>query len=159
MVLLQQELQESKLLVSHLPKFLFLNRKFEMQNFSKEKAKDKWDDWKSPVMYSHLFGYKFCIGIDANGYGSGRGKAIYVDVWSLRGEFDDKLEWPAEGQITIELINQRGGENAKGSSIFHWKKSSYLTRIKRNPGGFIEHCNLGLFLANDTLFFHIINIK
>ncbi len=157
------ELQESKLLVSHLPKFLLLNRKFEMQNFSKEKAKDKYNDWESPVMYSHLFGYKFCIGIDANGYGSGHDKSIRVDIWSLQGEFDDKLKWPVEGQITIELINQRGGENAKGTSTFIWnitqKKSSYPTQIERIPDGFIEHRNLGPFLTNDTLFFHIIDIK
>ncbi len=165
MVLLQQELRESKLLISHLP--IFLNTKFEMQNFSKEKAKDKYSNWKSPVMYSHVFGYKFCIGIDANGCASGRGKAIRVEIWSLRGEFDDKLKWPAEGRITIELINQRGGENVKGTSIFYWnksanptqKKSSYIKQIKRIPDGFIEHCNLGPFLANDTLFFHIIDIK
>ncbi len=157
MVLLQKELQESKLLISHLSKFL--NKKFEMQNFSKEKAKDKVSDWKSPVMYSHLFGYKFCIGIDANGYGNGHHRAIRVDIWSLQGEFDDKLKWPAEGQITIELINQRGGENAKGTRTFNWKKSTYLTQIERNYVGFIEHCNLGPFLANDTLFFHIIDIK
>ena len=50
-------------------RMLFMNYKFTMENFSKEKAKDLYDDWKSPPMYTHLCGYKFRIGIDANGCG------------------------------------------------------------------------------------------
>ena len=46
---------------------------FTMDNFSKEKAKDKPGDWKSRPMYIYPFGYKFCIGIDANGRYAGRG--------------------------------------------------------------------------------------
>ncbi len=157
--LLQQELQESKQMISHCNDVLFLTRKFEMLNFTQEKVKGMVNYWRSPVMYSHLFGYKFYVGVDASGRFYGRGKAIDVEVRSLPGEFDDRLKWPAEGQITIELINQRGGENAKGTSIFKWKKSSFLTRIKRDCEGFIEHCNIGPFLANDTLFFHITDVK
>ena len=57
-----------------------LNRRFEMKNFSREKAKDKESDWKSPAMYTHVCGYKFCIGVDANGCrGVGHGNSIYVD--------------------------------------------------------------------------------
>ena len=43
--------------------------KFTMDDFSIEKAKNKYDDWKSPPMYTHPCGYKFCVGIDANGCG------------------------------------------------------------------------------------------
>ncbi len=157
--LLKQELQESKHMVSHCTNYLLLKRKFEMQNFSKEKASNKVREWRSPVMYSHLFGYKFCIGVDANGYGSGRGKAIDVNIRSLPGEFDDKLKWPAEGQITIELINQQGGENAEGTTKFSWRKSRFLISINRNCDGFIEHSSTDPFLVNDTLCFHIIDIK
>ena len=47
--------------LSELTRMTGLNRRFEMKNFSKEKAKDKPDDWKSPAMYTHACGYKFCI--------------------------------------------------------------------------------------------------
>ncbi len=157
--LLQQELLESKQMISHCNDVLFLTRKFETLNFTQDKVKGMVNYWRSPVMYSHLFGYKFYVGVDANGHFYGRGKAINVELRSLPGEFDDRLKWPAEGQITIELINQRGGENVKGTSFFKWKKSSFLTLIKRDCEGFIEHCNIGPFLANDTLFFHITDVK
>jgi len=38
---------------------LFLNRRFEMRNFSVEKENGKLNDWKSPAMYTHVGGYKF----------------------------------------------------------------------------------------------------
>ena len=60
--------------------------KVTMENFTKEKAKDKWDDWKSPPMYTHPGGYKFCIGIDANGAGASRGKSVNVEVWMMKGQ-------------------------------------------------------------------------
>ena len=41
-----------------------------MRNFS---AKDKPGDWKSLAMYTHVGGYKFCVGVDADGYGQGHG--------------------------------------------------------------------------------------
>ncbi len=60
-------LQENQRRVSDLFNMTVLNRRFEMKNFSLEKAKDKLDDWMSPAMYTHVCGYKFCIGVDANG--------------------------------------------------------------------------------------------
>ncbi len=162
--MLQQELQGSKQILSLCSKYLILNRKFEMQNFSKEKKRDDYSKWKTPAMYSNIFGYKFCIGVYANGYRAWRGKAIEVGLWSMPGEFDHLLRWPAEGEITIELINQQGGENAKGSVTFTWKKPSlgiqeFRASIQRNMKGFINHSKLDPFLANDTLFFRITNIK
>ena len=43
-----------------IPSIIYLNRRFGMKNFSREKAKDKVDEWKSPAMYTHVCGYKFC---------------------------------------------------------------------------------------------------
>ena len=64
-----------------------------------------------------MSGYKFCIGVDANGRGLGHGKSIYVAVWGIPGEFDDQLKWPAKAKFTIELINQQGGENATCTTL------------------------------------------
>ncbi len=144
--------------------------KFVMNNFSKEKAKNKISDWKSPAMYTHVCGYKFCIGVDANGCGDGRGKSIRVDIWPMAGEFDDQLKWPAKAQFTVELINQQGGENAKCTSEkLTWSKpikqrffseSFIVLRIMIGLSGtFIEHSKLNEFLENDALHFLVSKVK
>ncbi len=46
---------------SYCTSIIGLKRRFVMKSFSKERAKNKPDDWKSPVMYTHVCGYKFCI--------------------------------------------------------------------------------------------------
>ncbi len=61
-------------------------------------------------MYTHQCGYKFCIGVDANSnllYT----RCVEIAVWSIPGEFDEFLKWPAKLKLIIELINQQGGEN------------------------------------------------
>ena len=100
--------------LSMMSSMIYLNRRFEMKNFSREKAKDKFSDWKSPAMYTHVCGYKFCIGVDANGCrGVGHGNSIWMDLWSMPGEYDDQLKWPANAKFTIELINQTGRRECK----------------------------------------------
>ena len=146
--------------LSMMSSTMILNRRFEMKNFSHEKAKDKYSDWKSPAMYTHVCGYKFCIGVDANGSGSGRGKFIWVDLWSMSGEYDDQLKWPANAKFTVELINQTGGENVRHSTTLDWKKPtgkynlvSYIHKY------FLEHSKLNSFLKNDTLYFYVSEVK
>ena len=95
---------------------MILKRNFEMKNFSQEKAKDKYGDWNSPAMYTHVCGYKFCKGVAANGYFDGRGKAIDVTVWDMPGEYDGLLKWPAKAKFIVELIHQHGGVKASGTS-------------------------------------------
>ena len=109
------------------------NQTFEMTNFSAEKAKDKLSDWKSPAMYTHVCGYKFYIGVDANGHSDGRGKAVNIDVWDIPGDYDDQLKWPAKAKFIIELINQQGGENVTcTTNIITWERPIKAGRL----GGF-----------------------
>ena len=80
-------------------------------------------------MYTHVCGYKFYIGVDANGYSFGRGKAVYVNVWGIPGNYDDQLKWPARAKFTIELINQQGRENATSTTdIITWKRPVTASR-------------------------------
>ena len=146
--------------LSEISSTVYLNRKFEMKNFSQEKAKDVIDDWKSPVMYTHVCGYKFCVGVDANGYGSGRGKAIGMTLWAVPGEFDGQLKWPARATFTIELNNQQGGENVSHSTSWRWHNKSTVDycnigRIWRIGSNFLKHSALNSFLNNGTLYFHV----
>ena len=48
-----------------------------------------------------------CLRVDANGDGSGTGTHVSVFVHLMRGEHDDQLIWPFQGNITIQLLNQK----------------------------------------------------
>ena len=146
--------------LSMIPSMIYLNRRFEMKNFSREKAKDQQSDWKSPAMYTHVSGYKFCIGVDANGCGSGLGNSFRVDLWSMAGEYDDQLKWPAKVKLTVELINQKGGENTSHSNTMEWNKpTTKYTHVSFIHPCFLEHSKLNSFLKNDTLYFYISEVE
>ena len=147
---------------------------FTMENFSKEKAKDKPGDWKSPPMYTHLCGYKFCIGIDANGKGFvTHGKSVRVEIWSMSGEYDSQLKWPPEVDFTIELINHfKGGENKRVGKTVRWFRPANVNYVscfvadRQFDGCFIKHSELPAnpqqkteFLVNDTLHFNMFSIR
>ena len=179
---LLKESDQNKVALEGVTEYVGLKRTFEMENFSKEKAKDKYEDWKSPAMYTHVCGYKFCIGIDANGYADGRGKALHVYLWAMPGEYDHQLQWPVEATLTLELLHQQRGHNVQHTITIRWGGPG-------GPGGlfilraggvfgdipygvlhsrfsgfllynyhFLEHSRLSNFLRNDTLYFRITKI-
>ena len=76
-----------------------------MMNFEQHKLSN--DDWVSQPFYTHSQGYKMCLRVTANGQDSGKGTHITVAVYLMKGEFDDQLEWPFWGDITIQLLNQQ----------------------------------------------------
>lgn len=138
---------------------------FIMGNFSREKEKNLVNDWKSPAMYTHNCGYKFCIGVDANGY---KGKGICVDVWSMKGEYDDMLRWPVTVTLTLVLVNhfEDGGRNKEMTCTLTWlrttKESDY---ISYSNNIIVLHRDLNRdpdkrthFLKDDALHFFIRDI-
>ncbi len=154
---LKFSLQENQQRVFGLFNMIVPSRKFEMKNFSLEKAKDKREDWMSPAIYTHMCGYKFCIGVDANRmlYGT---SYVAITVWSIPGEFDEHLKWPAKLNLILELINQQGGRNAI------YKPSTLNLRKTNNKcclgsSILVHHLQLQDFLANDTLYFYFSKIE
>lgn len=155
---------QNELKVAKLSTHIFLNRRFEMKNFSLEKMRDKPCDWKSPAMHTHVRGYKFCIGVDASGNVYGCKNAIGLVMYAMQGEFDDELKWPIKVKFSIELINQRGSENARRSDISSlWYRPrthhSIVGSFHQSQGGFLEHSKLGGFLNNDTLYFYLTEVQ
>ena len=147
---------------------ILLMRTFKMENFSKEKEKGKYENswWFGPAMYTHVGGYKFCIGVLANGFDSGRGKAMAVQLFSLSGELGGQLKWPVKAKFTLELVNQCGNDNVIAEGCKSLDKPNirkYVTYFHRiSIGGlsyFIEHSQLGDFLVDDTLHFLISKIE
>ena len=139
-----------------------LKRKFVMENFDSEKSKDKGGCWRSPAMYTHLCGYKFCVGVDANGRADARGLAITVYFESMLGEYDHLLSWPARVKFTLELVNQVGGDNFKSTRIREWSKPIFLNCFEfyfESRYNFLEHDRLVDFLHDDTLYFYVSDIS
>ena len=160
----QQKSVQAKL--SILATKLGFDTTYTMTGFSRVKAESKI--WTSPAIYTHLYGYKFCVKVYANGVGGGCGKAVHVTLSSLPGMFDNQLKWPAKAGFTLELINQRGGENAVYSKdsvtmsrpTLHGELIAALGNMLYWGGNtghshFIKHSELGDYLVNDTLHFRI----
>ena len=47
-----------------------------------------------------------CLRVDANGNGKGAGTHVSAFMYLMRGEHDDQLKWPFQGDITVQLLNQ-----------------------------------------------------
>ena len=77
-----------------------------MTGFERHQLSD--DNWISQPFFTHAQGYKMCLRVTANGQGGGKGTHITVGVYLMKGEFDNQLEWPFRGDITIKLLNQAG---------------------------------------------------
>ena len=133
---------------------------FTMTNFQFHKKSN--DHWVSQPFYTHTQGYKMCLRVTANGQGSGKGTHITVAVCLMKGEFDDQLEWPFKGDITIQLLNQQeeGG---------HYSRTIYQAKGERSKSSLGEKyiCGWGVskfkshnelfpkYLQNDSLRFHV----
>ena len=135
---------------------------YTLENFSTKKAKDEPNTLEYPPIYTQDCGYKFSIGIDANGFGSSRGKAMRVWMKSLPGEYDDQLKWPAEVSFQIELIGNNGADNWTVTNNMTWLKpgatSGFCQSFSYEPTEeyvFIEHSRLGDYICNDALRFKI----
>ena len=143
--------------VSPVPNLL---ANFTMTNFQVHKKND--DHWISQPFYTHSQGYKMCLRVTANGQGSGKGTHITVAVYLMKGEFDDQLEWPFRGDITIQLLNQQ--EDGR-----HYTRIIYQAKGERSKGSVEEKyiCGWGIskfqsyselfpwYLRNDSIRFHV----
>ena len=142
-----------------------------------EIRKEESECWFSPAFYIHVGGYKMCLSIFANGWGTGKGTHVSVGVYMMKGEFDSHLKWPFKGEITVELVNQKeGGKNYERKPVKHTdsdRRDSYFQRVtegERAERGwglpqFISHADLYKpeegkeYLLNDTLIFRVTKVE
>jgi len=147
---------------------------FTMSDFEQYKRDDV--DWFSPPFYSHTGGYRMCLRVHANGQDRGEGTDVSVLVHLMRGEHDDHLKWPFQGDITVQLLNQRREEEHMERTICFDDNagSKYKSRVTgrfRAVNGwgyskFIAHSALGYnsaknieYLRNNCLKFRVTKIK
>ncbi len=141
-----------------------------MKNFASLRKSDT--TWYSDPFYTHLHGYKMCLRVDANGYDSSHGTHVSAFINLMRGEFDDKLNWPFRGKLQIELLNLSGDENIERTLVFEAKTPDRSAQrvtdgeMASSGWGFysiIAHSKLEApeadFLYNDSLTFRVTLLK
>lgn len=109
---------------------------FVMDNFQDRKANNEL--WYSPAFYSHPMGYKMCIHVYPNGHQEGLGTHLSVFSAILPGEFDDVLQWPFCGEITIHLLNQLQNQNHISHTVQFTSRDSMNYRQKPDPNVVID---------------------
>ena len=131
-----------------------------MSNFKQHKR--ACDSWYSDPFYTHPRGYKMCLNVEANGHGNGKGTHVSVFVYLMRGDFDNYLKWPFQGEITINLLNQQEDKEHHSDVVpfCHGDKSAdRVTNGARASTGrgklqSISHRDLTLsYLKSDCLVF------
>ncbi len=123
--------------------------------------------WYSPPVYTHHQGYKICLRVIASDHFLLRTiTTIKVYVLLMRGEFDDSLTWPFQGEISIQLLDQVKGENDWKVYNKPTRDCSRVTVGERATDGpriifrdFKETDMQCKYLKNDTLVFQICSVK
>ena len=113
----------------------------------------------SPPFYSHIGGYKLSVRVRVNG---GRLKGWYMSVYlfMMRGEYDDDLEWPFKGAVTIQLLNVQDktgiGLSGHREVILDCKK---IAETSRSPFKRVTEyempdwgCGVEEFISHEELF-------
>ncbi|XP_068714139.1 uncharacterized protein [Montipora foliosa] len=62
----------------------------------------------SDAVYSYRFGRLVGIRIYPNGVGSGRGTHVAIFIHMMQSTFDDLLDWPYDGTVTISVLDRSG---------------------------------------------------
>ena len=120
--------------------------------------------WWSSHFYSHAGGYKMRIQICPNGCGSAKGTHLSLFVGIMRGEYDDKLQWPFQGKATIQI---RYKESKKwGGDVMIKFDDTVPSECRVRPQDcinnttwgfthFFKHDELQLYCAADQIRFRI----
>ena len=114
----------------------------------------------SDGFYTSCHGYKLCIRANLNGVDNGNGSHVSLFIHFMRGDFDDILDWPFKGRITMTIMDQ--GEHRQHIVEVLESKPTLAAfqrpHSNRNHKGFgyIEFAPIGLienssYVKNDTL--------
>ena len=124
---------------------LSTNQLFKLNEYTELK---EGEDWYSPDFYTSPGGYKMSLNVVVNGYGEAKGTHVSCFIFFEVGEYDDILEWPFQGEVTIKLLNQLEDKiHWKGIVIYNESTDDkYKCRVResRSTGGlgymqFISH--------------------
>ena len=134
----------------------------KMQNYLQHVC----DGWVSPGFYVSTGSYKMALKISVHTIsGLFGGDYLSCELALLPGEYDDTLEWPFQGEVTVELLNQKVNRYHHETIICFNENTpdqckSKVVAPKVNGGwwgnkNFIDKPSLRGYLDNDTLYFRI----
>ena len=140
----------------------------QFNEFSKRKSNS--EQWCSPGFYTSPGGYKMSLYVYANAFGEDTHISCFICLMS--GEYDDILEWPFQGKVTVELLNQLEDKNhykytiGFNESTPQQCKQKVVGELYSGSGWgcrcFISHSQLGYnsslncqYLKDDTLYFRV----
>ena len=123
----------------------------------------------SPGFYSSLYGYKLCVRLNINGVESATGTHISLFVHFMQGEYDDILEWPFSGRISLAILDQSDVTQYRQPITETLLSKPTLAAFQRphthrnHKGfGYVEFSPLGLiegsnprYLKNDAIFIKV----
>ena len=115
------------------PQYLYNQAPMEfiISDFSEKKEAN--EEWYSSPFYTHNRGYKFRLEVYPNGNSRGNGSHLSVYAQLMRGEYDNELEWPFEGDIRVELLNWRADKNHHSHTIgfnrYHDPDGTHSSRL------------------------------
>ena len=139
-------------------------------NFQKHKDED--NEWYSAGLYTSPAGYKFRLNVCANGSDDDyKDTHVSCYIQLMSGAYDNILEWPFQGKITVELLNQLEDKNHM-KRVVQFDESTPLEcrqiQVRKRHGvgygipDFISHSDLFLnsflncqYLKDDALYFRV----
>ena len=99
------------------PQYLYNQAPMEFIISDYHEKKEANGEWNSSPFYTHSRGYKFRLKVYPNGHGIGSGSHLSVCAQLMRGEYDNELEWPFEGDVRVDLLNWREDKNHHSDTI------------------------------------------
>ena len=102
--------------------------------------------WYSPPFYTtaNASGYKMCLEVII------KDECLSVKVYLMRGQNDDKLIWPFEGKVKVEMLNQINDKDHHSAGTIDFVEKSPKEFNSRVTAG--ERSTIGL--GHDYFIFH-----
>lgn len=125
--------------------------------------------WYSPGFYTSPESYKLSLCVYANGFGTGIRTHVSFYIHLMEGSYDDTLDWPFKGDVTVELLNQLEDNNHK-TQMISFNENISEQRVRKGETYskgwgfpcFIPHTELNhnpstncQYLKGDSLYFRI----
>ncbi|MFK0570422.1 hypothetical protein [Endozoicomonas sp.] len=86
----------------------------------------------SEPFYTSQCGYKMCARIYLNGDGQGKGSHVSLFFVVMKGDYDERQEWPFVRRITMELVDQQAGTQTLVDSFTPDARSRSFSKPTKN---------------------------
>ena len=125
-----------------------------MNDFEDKRSNN--ESWYSPVFCTHEKGYHFRLRVDANGW-CGTGDSIAVVMSIVKGDYDDQLQWPFEGVISVQVLNHISNSAHSIVKEFIFSSGGYECQRVMDETQPEYGCWCDQFTTHDSLYYNKVN--